>query len=225
MNYKQFFLAASVACSALVGCEISEIKRAENEFFYPISFEADTTYFRHEGCIERRFSNNNYYSVDRGSSSKERFKQYVYYFNDFGYREDNVLCLFCWGDDCDPFRPTAACVCDIKSVHVVCENDFDANHPAGANVDDILTISLESAYPYIKNGYKGYNSQRQNEFPLNSIDPDYLKLNGMWFGQLRVKKKPANQGTYTFTVSVELDADPVTGRKPNMAPQTFKINF
>lgn len=225
MNQKLFFAAACMACATFFGCERTEINRAESEFFVPAGFEADTSYFHYEGCVELRFTGNTYYSAGQGGSTKQRFKQYVYYFNDFGYREDEVWCFGCCDEDNEPYRPTSACVCDIKSVHIVTDNDFDEVHPAGSDADDLFTICLEAAYPYIKNGYEGYASRFHNNFTLNDIDPDYLKLNGLWFGALMLKKKPAQQGLYSFTVSIEMGADPVTGNIPNFEPQTFKLKF
>lgn len=226
MNQKQIILAASILCATLIGCESTEINRAENEFFYPVSFSVDTSYFHYGREIELRFSSySNFYAPKYGGTNKERFKQYVYYFSDFGFRENEVWGFGCYDDDVEPYRPTSACVCDIKSIHIVTDDDFDTEHPAGANADDLFTISLESAYPYIKSDYKGYYSHYDNEFQLNNIDPDYLRLNGMWFGFLRLKKKPANEGLYSFTISIEMGDDPISGNNPNLEPQSFKLKF
>lgn len=227
MNNKLFFTAVSLACAALIGCE-PDIHRASSEFFYPSSFSADTGYFfRDAKEILLRFSSSNNYSPSYGGSSKERYKQYVYYFGDFGYREDDEVCFGCCDDveDIGFGRPTSLCVCDIKSIHVVCENEFDENHPAGSNADDLFKIGLETAYPFLKNNYTGYYEYYDKYFPLQDINPDYLKLTGLWFGHLIITKNPHAEGKYSFTISVEMDADPVSGNVPKFSPQTVTLIF
>lgn len=221
MNYKQLFLAASVACAAFAGCSEVEIERSSDGFFYPYGFVADTLRYYH-GEVELRFPNVSSYSYEKGGTSKELYKKYVYYFNDLGYRADYQNCLFgCDDDNYDPWK--YCCVCDIKSIHVVTNQDFDKDHPAGSNIDDLLSINLLSAYPYIKSGYKDYH--HYDSFELQNIDPDFLKLNAAEFGNLRFNKKPETRGYFTFTVSIEMGADPVSGDTPQLQPQEFTIYF
>lgn len=224
MNYKHIIIAASVACAAFLGCEEVEIKRAVHTFFYPLNFTIDTLSYGNE--IDLRFTDCNNYSADKTKYHKDRYKQYVYYFSDFGYREDHE---WYWGDDCcddpGPSHHSWVCVCDIKSIHIVSNNDFDEKHPAGSNADDLFSIRLESAYPFIKNGYQANYDNHSHKFPLNNIDPDYLKLNGHWLGNISTNKMPTEKGSYSFTLSLEMGADPVTGYTPTFDSQTFKLTF
>ena len=227
MNYKQILLAASVACAALVGCE-PEIERAANEFFYPSSFEVDTVRMWYGYDFALRFTNIAEYSPSKGGRSKERYKQYVYYFGDFGYREEG-----CWGDSDDINNwPSSCCVCDIMSIHVATQEDFDEAHPAGSYIDDLMVVRLESAYPFIKSNYKldGYDynyreNRPDNEFYLNEVNPDYLKLNGHCFAYLNFLKSPSVKGEHTFIITVEMGADPVSGYVPDFKPQEITVSF
>lgn len=41
----------------------------------------------------------------------------------------------------------------IESLHIISDQDYDAEHPAGTYLDDILSIQIKTAYEFIQNGY------------------------------------------------------------------------
>jgi hypothetical protein len=51
---------------------------------------------------------------------------------------------------------------DIVSIDVVSNADFDAQHPAGAPLNDIVRIISVSPYPYITSGYKKTYDWKRN---------------------------------------------------------------
>lgn len=53
-----------------------------------------------------------------------------------------------------PITPNQFIVADFLSVDIISDADFDAAHPAGASLGDIVKFISVSPYPYIKSGYK-----------------------------------------------------------------------
>ena len=41
----------------------------------------------------------------------------------------------------------------IDKITIYCEKDFDAKHPAGESMDDVVKLEFKSYYEFIKNGY------------------------------------------------------------------------
>lgn len=71
-----------------------------------------------------------------------------------------------------PLQPASNCaIADAFSkISVVADADFDAAHPAGTPLDDIICLRSESAYEYIRSGYKSPYEDRQMEY-LNCRKP------------------------------------------------------
>ena len=54
---------------------------------------------------------------------------------------------------------------DFVSVSLVTDADYDAAHPAGADLSDIVRFISCSPYPFIKSGYSAYYHFDAGEFP------------------------------------------------------------
>lgn len=146
MNYKLIIFAAVITITAFWGCERTEIKRAEDRFFYPRALKVETLFGYHDADVSLSFNRNVYYSAESGGEDNTRFKQYVYYFNDFGYRYDRLVGCYDGEDDLGPEHPYTVSVCAIKEIHIVCNDDYDESHPKGSNADDLFSIRLQTSY-------------------------------------------------------------------------------
>ncbi len=72
---------------------------------------------------------------------------------------------------------------DIASLSVVSSSDYDAAHPAGAELRDIIRYSGVSLYPFIKNGYSAPGSLDgyATECQADTIVADYIRsLDRRW---------------------------------------------
>ena len=65
----------------------------------------------------------------------------------------------------------------ISKINVYSDKDFDANHPAGTSLNDVMTICYRSAIPYIESGYTA-DSLLLEEIvkPLNELGTDDLRM-------------------------------------------------
>lgn len=84
--------------------------------------------------------------TEKEQTNAKKFDSLAKAHNDTGYDRETLIfvtkCLY---------RQT-------KSIHVVSDTDYDASHPAGTPLDDILTITFNSAEDYLKSGYKALDS-------------------------------------------------------------------
>ncbi len=72
---------------------------------------------------------------------------------------------------------------DMKGVIVTSPEDYDAAHPAGVDLGDIIRYSGVSAYPFIRNGYAAIGSvgDYKSECQADSVVLDYIS----WFNRYR----------------------------------------
>jgi hypothetical protein len=114
---------------------------------------------------------------------------------------------------------------DFVSIHVVSDSDFDAEHPAGADLGDILCYAFYSPKKYIDSGYKlmfdwstaegfAYDLFAGNgpgtEHPIcklaSELGPDDLTLLGIYcLGYLRFESDPTLSQTHCLTVTMTTD--------------------
>lgn len=60
-------------------------------------------------------------------------------------------------------------ICDIESINITAETDWDDSHPAGTLLNDLVKINGHSYFDYIKNGYADYLDQ-MFEYTLTDIN-------------------------------------------------------
>jgi len=106
----------------------------------------------------------------------------------------------------------------IKSVSVTSDKDFNAEYPAGANLNELFTFYANDAYALIKNNYQqpedtysyGTNKWTANipmaiiKKKLSTVNfPEHPYLDTRWYCIL--DEAPQKTDTYTFYVSVVLE--------------------
>jgi len=65
-------------------------------------------------------------------------------------------------------------ICDIESINITAETDWDDSHPAGTLLNDLVKINGHSYFDFIKNGYADYRGQIF-EHPLSDINKNGIK--------------------------------------------------
>lgn len=99
----------------------------------------------------------------------------------------------------------------MKYLTVVCDKDFDAKHPAGTPLDDIITVNYYSAQKFIESEYSdmdagdGYTGFKENLAKLNTLNIN-LYTSGF---TLIFDKGPEIAGEYQFKVQFQ-NADRLT---------------
>jgi hypothetical protein len=122
---------------------------------------------------------------------------------------------------------------DFVSINVVCDVDFDEQHPSGTSLNDLIVVYIVSPYPYIKSDYTPFDwstithfGTAQLQSTLREIRPVYpirkmmselevedLKIigdgySGGSYGYLfstAFYKGPAIRGAYYFTITMTAD--------------------
>ena len=190
---------------------------------------------KHEKSDKTNTSNLNYDSVGELSNNEiiidqkdiiSPYKEYAAYYGDTTHLTDHVS-----GIGATPWD--FACVLPVTAIDVVCDKDFDAEHPAGSKLNDILYYSqfLET-YDYLTNkeyqgepiysgkgSMKSFQPRKLSDFcgnPLYLMESQY---------QLTFDHEPAAPGTYEFTVKFTFGPDPLSGETVDIAPAKVSIEF
>ena len=103
----------------------------------------------------------------------------------------------------------------IEGIEVICNKDFDENHPQGSSVSDILTFYGSTPVKYIKRGYK-WMANSKITIPENmgfhyletivSNAAEIANKNFEFYGgqfYLYFTQLPSQPGTYTFDVTIK----------------------
>ncbi len=124
--------------------------------------------------------------------------------------------VYIYAHDIKPTFPAA----DFVSIEITSSADYDAGHPAGTPLNDLITAHFSSAKPYIDSGYKEYdNSSSLCKFStiiknLADVSAEDLVLLGTGDGRglmaLVFDEEPTLEKTHTFTVTMTPD----DGREP-----------
>jgi len=77
-------------------------------------------------------ANNDYIFIDK-NDIQSPYKEYSEYYGD-------TLCK-CDHTDYGNFYGESACALPVIGIDVICDKDFDSNHPAGSLLNDITTVS------------------------------------------------------------------------------------
>ena len=95
---------------------------------------------------------------------------------------------------------------DLTSISVVCDKDFDDEHPAGTPLDDIIAYDAYSPYPWIKEGYKGDPTFTHCLKYVKDLEPDDMKLLGCYnLFNLYFMTYPRYFTQLVFTITVATD--------------------
>jgi hypothetical protein len=155
------------------------------------------------------------------------FKEYAAYYGDTLHMMDHDGTLF---SGSGAFQ---ACVLPLIAIDVVCDKEFDADHPAGSKLNDILFYDQSlDMYNYLQN--KEYQGEDMHSgrgscmdfglrrLSLLSEQPVYLMESDFC---IRFDHSPSTPGTYDFTVKFTFGADPLTGDTVDIAPAKVSLNF
>lgn len=115
------------------------------------------------------------------------------------------------------------------TLDIVSDAMYDAAHPAGASLADIISVRFPSAKEYVESGYKLVGPSKNQYYadgalilvkPLTQFNTEYRKLVGGWF-RFEFTKAPDATSTHRFTL-VYRDED---GRELTtaMPPVTIKV--
>lgn len=108
----------------------------------------------------------------------------------------------------------------IEKMTIKCDKDFDAEHPAGKPLDDIVKFDFDTYYDFVKSEYTSYKDNpwwldpEEEEFSLllNSVNADVTKLVGAdlgfySIGNIRFVSVPEELGEYKFTLETTIDGE------------------
>ena len=96
---------------------------------------------------------------------------------------------------------------NFSSIEVTTRTDFDAKHPAGTSINDLLEIRYRTYKPFVERGYQGKDSITVTT-PLNELNYKELGLIYNYFIVLYFTKGPEtpNEDVYQiFDVHVEFN--------------------
>lgn len=152
------------------------------------------------------------YSVMSVGEEKETYNKYAEYYGDTNFMRD----------DDDHGGPYVSCN-PLALITVTCNQDWDANHPAGTPLDDLIAASVQSVKKQIESNYKETN----NFFYYSKLtDIDYIELRP--FSHIIYLYMPSSvdkHGKYEFTITVGFDQDPITSKNVSVEPVTVEIEY
>lgn len=111
----------------------------------------------------------------------------------------------------------------IDKISVITDNDFDAEHPAGTAIDDIVKLKFASYEPFISNGYQypevdesavlGGGLVSMGEFFLTEINREMSKLiSAKKSPSLKFMKEPDVAGMYSFSLQITFNGETLETR-------------
>lgn len=107
----------------------------------------------------------------------------------------------------------------VDKMTIFCDRDFDAEHPVGKPLDDVVTLDFCSHYNFIKSGYKKNASNKQHlqdvdcyTMHLDKINADVATLLAMQrsYMHFNFTSAPAEPGEYNFTLEVTTNGETFT---------------
>lgn len=133
--------------------------------------------------IPARVTVNEYSKIDDNEALQVRFwgkcidkRDTPDLFDHYARLYGDTLCY-----ETSPARFNAAIADAFSKISVVADADFDAAHPAGTPLDDIICLRSESAYEYIRTGYKYPNANSSQQYvycrkPLSELTQNDMTL-------------------------------------------------
>ena len=143
-------------------------------------------------------------------SAMRRFENYAKYFSDTIFSTEHEIDV----------RDYAS-VMPLIAINVVTEKKYDAQHPAGSNINDILY--LHTSRNYEKLIAQQYEQGIDRRIDSVSVIRPINMLNEVFY--LHFSKQPECPGSYTFSITMTFGADPITGDTIELAPVVFDFEF
>jgi hypothetical protein len=108
----------------------------------------------------------------------------------------------------------------IDKITLSCDSDYDAKHPAGTPLDDIVKLQFDSYWDFIQNDYqypewykkeKGYRlGEIPFEYYLSEINSDNTKLASRAVSTITFTELPTVAGEYNFTLELTTNGETFT---------------
>lgn len=104
----------------------------------------------------------------------------------------------------------------IDDITIYCDKNFDAKHPAGKPLDDVVKLNYQSYYNFIQNGYHPYTQNEQHlqdvdsySLCFNCINADLTKLVSLNYpyNVIAFTSSPETPGEYNFTIEMTTNGE------------------
>lgn len=161
--------------------------------------------------IYSNFVSLNYYGEDLLASLRATYERFSYFsklYNDNSFNKANHPGAY------------SALAYPIDKITLSCDSDYDAKHPAGTPLDDIVTIEFDSYWDFIQNGYqypdwytvkeKDWYGSMRLEYYLSEINSDNTKLASRKVNRLLFTELPTVLGEYNFTLELTTNGKTLT---------------
>lgn len=147
------------------------------------------------------------------AQEKKIYNDYVRYYGDTSCVTPHYHGSDDWG-----------CMFPVKNISISVDKDFDATHSAGADVSDLFVFFTSDRYfEYIEAGYKEYGMLTTNRYyQINEVS-GFKLLDRLSY--LCLMSKPSESGDYTFTVRIDFDKDPVSGKDCVVDPVSITLSL
>lgn len=202
----------------------------------PSEIENNILWLKWSRVINSDYAPDNYYLASqtynyqaKNKTEYNRYIEYAKYFGDTVYNTWHYLAENEW-----------ISVMPLISVDITSDKEFDTDHPANSNINDLCTFvdHRNNIYAFLhdtdENGiplYKGHYITN-GDVPLHFsryFQVDSIKNNPIIMpsesNYIRFDKLPEKHGTYNITISIKFGPDPITGQETEIEPVTVEMKF
>lgn len=151
-----------------------------------------------------------YHRLSSEVANRDMFNTYSEYYNDTNYQR--------YDDDGE--YGSASCN-PLSSISVTCDNDWNASHPVGTSLNDIIYVEVRSYHAFLQSNYSKHELVCAM---LPKLDYAAIPPFADWF-DISFTSKPAVAGKYKLTINVKFGADPITGKIVEVPPVTVEVDF
>ena len=227
---KRLILLSISAMLLSTGCDVSKTRLFKSyitEYSYNKNIELKITNKGNIAIYRKYTSEDDHiktasYSFKSKGEEKKRYDELCKIHNDLSYnKKRSYIVVPIWG---------ICSAIDFKEIDVVSNKDFDAEHPAGTSLKDIVRFVSVSPKKFIDSGYKETFNWEKNEpnfFAKDSMIPtmfqpeswNYFPINGLLkdigtdemkmlpentHGILFFDKEPTAEKEHTLTVTIDI---------------------
>ena len=227
---KRLILLSISAMLLSTGCDVSKTRLFKSyitEYSYNKNIELKITNKGNIAIYRKYTSEDDHiktasYSFKSKGEEKKRYDELCKIHNDLSYnKKRSYIVVPIWG---------ICSAIDFKEIDVVSNKDFDAEHPAGTSLKDIVRFVSVSPKKFIDSGYKEtfnwrrnkpkifkkesmissmFHEETENYFPINGLLKDIGKdemqmLPEDTHGILFFDKEPTAEKEHTLTVTIDI---------------------
>jgi hypothetical protein len=217
----KYFIPSSVRMKSYTACDSVQMKCTRSNGQVDI-YDNTTTFSIPYDCyiiMDCEYEDHSYMFNSKNENDLIAFEKYAKAYGDtVNYN----------GMHCGPYQYFFS-VMPVVALDVKTDRQFDANHPAGSSIGDIINLyiwkdilSMNSAVLENKEGDLGLFEQYRCLNSISTDNPVYLLPD--WF-RLHFKTLPDTRGVYNLTISMKFGADPITGETVEIEPVTVAFEF